>query len=42
MHPIIDFRNARYQGQIKNQLPDGIGIMIDKNYMFCIGEWIAG
>lgn len=42
MNPIIDFRNGRYQGQLKNQLPHGIGIFIDKNYLFCLAEWIAG
>ncbi len=42
MYPIIDFRNGRYQGQTKNQLPDGVGILIDKNQLFCIAEWTAG
>ena len=42
MYPVIDFRNGRYQGQTKNQLPDGVGILVDKNFMFCVGEWVAG
>jgi hypothetical protein len=42
MFPIIDFRNGRYQGQTKNHLPDGVGILIDKNQMFCLAEWTAG
>jgi hypothetical protein len=42
MFPIIDFRNGRYQGETKNQLPHGVGIFIDKNFLFCLAEWIAG
>lgn len=42
MFPIIDFRNGRYQGETKNQLPHGVGIFMDKNFLFCLGEWIAG
>lgn len=42
MYPIIDYRNCRYQGQIKNNLPDGIGIILDANQMFCMAEWVAG
>jgi hypothetical protein len=42
MYPIIDFRNARYQGQTKNHLPDGIGLLIDNKMMFCMAEWVAG
>ncbi len=42
MFPIIDFRNGRYQGQTKQQLPHGAGCFMDSSFMFCIGEWIAG
>lgn len=42
MFPIIDFRNGRYQGQTKNKLPDGVGILLDKNFMFLLAEWVAG
>lgn len=36
MLPIIDYRNARYQGEVKKNLPHGIGIVIDSNYVFCL------
>lgn len=42
MFPVIDFRNGRYQGETKNQLPHGLGFFIDKNFMFCLAEWVAG
>lgn len=42
MFPVIDYRNGRYQGQIKNQSPHGLGIFIDKNFMFCLAEWMGG
>jgi hypothetical protein len=42
MFPVIDFRNGRYQGQTKDQLPHGLGCFVDRNFMFCVGEWIAG
>ena len=42
MYPIIDFRNARYQGQSKNELPNGVGILLDKNQLFCLAEWNMG
>lgn len=42
MLPVIDFRNGRYQGQTRNQLPHGVGFFIDKNFLLCIGEWLAG
>ena len=38
----IDFRNARYQGQIKNNKPHGIGVSIDRNHLFCLAEWKNG
>jgi hypothetical protein len=42
MFPVIDFRNGRFQGQTRNQLPHGVGFFIDKNFLFCLGEWVAG
>ena len=42
MQPVIDYRNGRYQGETQNQLPHGVGFFIDKNFLFCIGEWLAG
>lgn len=42
MFPVIDFRNGRYQGQTRNQLPNGVGFFIDKNFLLCLAEWIAG
>lgn len=42
MFPVIDFRNGRYQGQTRNQLPHGVGFFIDKNFLFCVAEWLAG
>lgn len=42
MFPVIDFRNGRYQGQTKDHLPHGFGCFMDRNFMFCIGEWVAG
>lgn len=42
MYHIIDFRNGRYQGQTKDQLPHGLGCFLDRNFMFCIAEWTAG
>ncbi len=43
MTEIIDFRNAKYQGQILNGLPHGLGIslftlgiMIDYKNLFCL------
>lgn len=42
MLPRIDYRNARYQGQIKSLIPHGLGILIDKNLLFVLAEWIDG
>jgi hypothetical protein len=42
MLPVIDFRNGRYQGQTRNQLPHGVGLFIDKSFLLCLGEWLAG
>jgi hypothetical protein len=42
MFPIIDYRNGRYQGQTINHIPHGVGIFIDRNFMFCLAEWISG
>jgi hypothetical protein len=42
MYTVIDFRNGRYQGQTKNQLPHGLGIFINKDWLFCLGEWLSG
>lgn len=38
----IDFRNARYQGEIENQLPHGLGIVIDQSLLFCLATWYKG
>jgi hypothetical protein len=42
MLPAINYRNGRYQGQIKDKLPHGVGILIDKDYLFCLAEWRNG
>lgn len=50
MTSIIDFRNAKFQGQTKNNLPHGIGtdftyilgIIIDQHFLFCLSEWYQG
>lgn len=42
MFEIRDFRNARYQGEMQNGQPNGIGIVIDYNYLFCLAEWKDG
>jgi hypothetical protein len=36
MLDFIDFRNVRYQGDIHNQHPHGIGILFDHQGLFCI------
>lgn len=38
----IDFRNARYQGEISNNRPHGLGIAIDNNHLFCLAQWNQG
>ena len=38
----IDFRNARYQGQIQELQPHGVGITIDDNHLFCLAKWNRG
>ncbi len=38
----LDYRNARYQGEVKNEQPNGLGIIIDYNYLFCLAEWQDG
>jgi hypothetical protein len=42
MFEIRDYRNLRYQGETKDNLPDGVGIAIDYNYLFCLAEWRRG
>lgn len=38
----IDFRDASYQGEIKDGKPHGLGIVIDSNQLFCLAQWVAG
>lgn len=42
MFQIIDYRNGRYQGELLNQQPHGIGIFMDRDFLFCIAEWREG
>lgn len=42
MSTIIDFRNGRYQGEIKNKLPDGVGIFFSIDLIFIIAHWKEG
>ena len=42
MTDFIDFRNARYQGEVRDRKPHGIGITIDNNHLFCLAHWNAG
>ena len=42
MLSIQDYRNGRYQGQVKDKLPHGIGIFMQINLTFVIAEWTHG
>jgi hypothetical protein len=42
MQPVIDFRNGRYQGETRDQLPHGFGFYLDKSFTLCAGEWLSG
>lgn len=42
LFPVIDYRNGRYQGEARNNIPYGIGFFMDKNFMMCLAEWISG
>jgi hypothetical protein len=42
MLSIQDYRNGRYQGQLKNKQPHGIGIFMQINLTFVIAEWSHG
>ena len=36
---IIDYRNARYQGQISDGAFSGTGILMDEDFTFCLAYW---
>lgn len=42
MLPIIDFRNGRYQGETKNHLPNGVGILFSTELIFVVAHWQDG
>ena len=35
----LDFRNAKYQGFTKGKDIDGLGIVLDIDYMFSLSHW---
>lgn len=35
----IDMRNAKFQGSIKNSLPDGIGIALNLDFLLALTNW---
>ena len=41
---IVDYRNAKYQGEISfpERLPEGIGMLLTIDYQFVIAKWSAG
>jgi hypothetical protein len=43
-HQIIDYRNAKYQGIVNsnNINRDGVGLMLDHNYMLALATWRNG
>jgi hypothetical protein len=36
---VIDFRNAKYQGAVKDLQPEGIGICLDEQMRLIISNW---
>ena len=36
---ITDMRNARYQGAIKNNKPNGIGFLFNIEHLFVLSQW---
>ena len=36
---IIDYRNARYQGQFKDDKFHGVGIILNDDFTFCLATW---
>jgi hypothetical protein len=42
MFETCDYRNSRYQGEMMDNLPHGIGIAFDYNHLFCLAEWRSG
>lgn len=42
MITIIDYRNGRYQGQVLNQKPHGVGVFMSVNLTLIFSEWIRG
>jgi hypothetical protein len=41
---IVDYRNAKYQGEISeyDRLPNGMGILMTINYQFIVANWDEG
>lgn len=39
---LIDYRNLRYQGEVHDNLPHGLGILMDYNHLFCLAQWQRG
>lgn len=35
----IDARNAKFQGSIKDRLPNGIGILLNQQFQLTIASW---
>lgn len=35
----IDARNAKFQGYIKDRLPNGIGILLNQQFQLIIASW---
>lgn len=41
---ILDYRNGKYQGQVQTGrlVREGMGILLDHNYLCAIGMWKKG
>jgi hypothetical protein len=35
----MDFRNAKFQGSIRDNMMDGIGIILDNEYLISLTNW---
>jgi hypothetical protein len=42
MLPLIYFRNGRYQGEVSNRLPNGVGIFFSADLLFVVAHWRNG
>ena len=43
MSAVLDYRNAKYQGRTnEQQLPEGLGLLLDHNYLLSMSQWRQG